>query len=108
LPESALDVAFHVEHIVTRQHGGTDDLENLALACDRCNLCKGPNLSGIDQQTGQIVPLFHPRQQSWQEHFRRQSSAIYGLTPTGRATVRLLQMNTASRLQLRAELTGSG
>jgi hypothetical protein len=28
---------FHVEHIVPRQHGGTDDPNGLALACDRCN-----------------------------------------------------------------------
>ena len=25
--------AYHVEHIVARQHGGSDDNENLALAC---------------------------------------------------------------------------
>ncbi|HEY1599788.1 MAG TPA: HNH endonuclease signature motif containing protein [Pirellulales bacterium] len=107
LPESALDVAFHVEHIMARQHGGADDLENRALACDRCDLSKGPNLSGIDQQTGQIVPLFHSRLQHWQEHFRRRSATIYGLTPTGLATVRLLQMNSASRRQLLAELERS-
>lgn len=32
------DVAeFHVEHIIARQHGGTDDPLNLALACSRRN-----------------------------------------------------------------------
>jgi len=25
--------AYHVEHVVARQHGGTDDSGNLALAC---------------------------------------------------------------------------
>lgn len=30
-----------VEHIVPRVHGGTDALENLALACARCNAGKG-------------------------------------------------------------------
>jgi 5-methylcytosine-specific restriction endonuclease McrA len=36
LPQSAVDAAFHVEHIVPRQHHGPDDADNLALACDRC------------------------------------------------------------------------
>ena len=30
-----------VEHIVPRNHGGSDDLPNLALACTRCNAEKG-------------------------------------------------------------------
>jgi 5-methylcytosine-specific restriction endonuclease McrA len=30
-----------VEHIVPRNHGGTDELANLALACYRCNNSKG-------------------------------------------------------------------
>ena len=33
--------AATIEHIVPRNHGGTDDIENLALACDRCNGEKG-------------------------------------------------------------------
>jgi len=42
---------FHVEHIVSRQHGGTDDPSGPALACDRCNAYKGPNLTSIDPDT---------------------------------------------------------
>jgi 5-methylcytosine-specific restriction endonuclease McrA len=30
-----------IEHILPRHHGGTDALENLALACARCNNGKG-------------------------------------------------------------------
>jgi len=30
-----------LEHIVPRCHGGDDDVENLALACARCNHLKG-------------------------------------------------------------------
>lgn len=33
-----------IEHIRPRTHGGTDDLENLALACARCNNQKGSRL----------------------------------------------------------------
>ncbi|WP_197455027.1 HNH endonuclease [Stieleria varia] len=48
---------LHVEHIVPRKHGGTNDLDNLALACIDCNLHKGPNLTGIDPETGEITVL---------------------------------------------------
>jgi hypothetical protein len=97
---------FHVEHIIARQHGGSDDLSNLALACDRCNLHKGPNLAAIDPQTGSVAILFHPRRDSWNEHFRWANAEIVGQTPSGRATVQLLHMNSKRRLQLRANLSG--
>src|SRR3954468_11273639 len=50
---------FHVEHIIAQQHGGTDDLENLALACCWCNAIKGPNLASIDPDSGALTRLFH-------------------------------------------------
>lgn len=97
------EVTHHVEHIVARMHGGSDDLENLALACHRCNLHKGPNLSGIDPLSQVVVPLFHPRRDRWTEHFAFQGIRIVGLNASGRATVQVLAMNDARRLQLRAE-----
>jgi len=51
-------VPFHVEHILARQHGGQDSLENLALACHRRNLRKGPNLTGLDPETAELTRLF--------------------------------------------------
>jgi len=33
-----------LEHIVPKNHGGTDDPDNLALACARCNQGKGKRL----------------------------------------------------------------
>lgn len=99
---------FHVEHIIPRQHGGSDDPSNLALACHRCNLYKGPNLTGIDPESGQVVPLFNPRHGAWEAHFALQGAHIVGLTPTGRATVRVLAMNALERVQFRTELHASG
>lgn len=105
LPQDAIPVAaFHIEHIIAKQHGGTDDLENLALACFYCNQHKGPNLTGIDPHSGQITPLFNPRTQRWQEHFALQETEIIGLTPTGRATIRVLAMNSDLQIQLRAQI----
>lgn len=89
--------SFHVEHIIPRQHGGSDDLDNLALACRRCNLYKGPNLAAFDPETDQMTALYHPRRERWDEHFKMEARLIVGLTPEGRATVRLLRMNDGPR-----------
>ena len=102
------ELVHHIEHIVAKQHGGSDNLDNLALACHRCNLHKGPNLTGVDPETGRVVALFHPRRDQWDEHFRYRRVRIEGRTPIGRATVQLLAMNDPRRLQLRSELLASG
>ena len=99
---------FHVEHIIAKQHGGNDEPDNLCLACDRCNAYKGPNLSAIDPVTNRVSELFHPRRNSWQDHFAFHGSTIVGLTSIGRATVRLLNMNDYRRLSLREELIALG
>ena len=100
--EDSVLAALHVEHIIPKKHGGTDDLENLALACVDCNLHKGPNLTGIDPTSGQVAALFNPRQQSWREHFEWQGITIMGKSVTGRTTVRVLDMNSEDQLSLRS------
>jgi len=108
LPQTATPlISFHFEHIISRQHGGTDDLAGLALACDRCNAYKGPNLTSVDPTTSTLVALFHPRSDQWSDHFVFDQGHIIGLTPTGRATVRLLNMNAPRRVELRREFLGS-
>ena len=92
---------YHVEHIVARQHGGSDDNENLALAFFHCNAHKGPNLSALDPESGALVRLFNPRLDKWEEHFERNGVLIAGRTAVGRATVGLLKMNAADRRRLR-------
>jgi hypothetical protein len=104
LPQEATPfTVFHVEHITARQHHGTDDPSNLALACHHCNSHKGPNLTGVDPETARIVLLFHPRRDLWNEHFRRIGALILGFSPTGRATVDVLAMNEPEWVELRAE-----
>ena len=104
MPQNATPlIAFHVEHIVSRQHGGSDDLAGLALSCDRCNAYKGPNLTSIDPDTRTVVALFNPRADLWSDHFAIRDWQIVGLTPGGRATVRLLNRNAPRRVELRRE-----
>lgn len=95
---------LQVEHIVPVKHGGSDELDNLALACANCNLHKGPNLTGIDPETDLITPLFDPRRDRWDEHFNWDGLRFVGLTATGRTTVRVLSLNTAARLKVRAAI----
>lgn len=106
IPEAATPfVPFHVEHVIAQQHMIDDSLQNLVLACDRCNAFKGPNLSSVDPVTNAVVHLFHPRIDDWKENFALVEGCIVGLTPKGRATVRLLCMNAPRRVQLREEWT---
>jgi hypothetical protein len=93
--------SFHIEHIIPRQHGGTDDNSNLALACHHWNLHKGPNLAGIDPDTGELARLFNPRTQRWEDHFEIQEAWIVGRTPVGRATVWVLAMNADEQREIR-------
>ena len=93
---------------LARQHGGDTVLHNLALSCPRCNLHKGPNLSSVDPQTGQVVRLFNPREDHWVDHFGRIGPTITGKSPTGRATVAALDMNNDDRIILRSLLIEEG
>ena len=108
MPQEFSGLRFHIEHIVARQHGGSDSPDNLALACPECNYRKGTNLTGIDPDTGNITPLFHPRHDRWEDHFARIESNLIGKTATGRTTVWLFEMNSGERLRLRAMLIRLG
>jgi 5-methylcytosine-specific restriction endonuclease McrA len=70
LPEVHVLTPFQVEHVIAKQHRGEDRLSNLAYACLRCNLHKGPNLTGIDPKTKKLTRLFNPRRHRWSRHFR--------------------------------------
>ncbi len=93
---------LHIEHIIPKIHGGTDDLDNLALACIDCNLHKGPNLTGIDPRTGAVTKLFHPRLHAWDDLFAWDGIYLVSNTPVDRTTIRVLNMNSENQLALRS------
>jgi len=99
---------FHVEHIIARQHGGTDEPQNLALACHQCNLHKGTNLTGLDPDTNEVTRLFDPRRNRWEDHFSWDGPFLTGRTATGRTTVWLLETNAQERIELRRLLIALG
>lgn len=108
LPDSADEWPFHVDHVIPQQHGGSDSLDNLCWSCSRCNLLKGPNLTSIEPGNVAPIPLFQPRIDDWDAHFPREADRIVGRTSIGRVTVRLLAMNTTSRIELRRRLIENG
>src|SRR5262245_7964846 len=97
---------LHVEHIIAKQHEGADDPDNLCLACAECNWSKGTNLAGM--LDGKLVPLFHPRKQIWRRHFRWEGTMLVGRTKAGVVTIRVLGLNSDSRLMLRENLLFEG
>jgi HNH endonuclease len=101
IPERLTLAPHWVDHITAEKHGGRTEEGNLALSCVLCNLHKGTDLTSIDSQTEQITPLFHPRRDRWLDHFRLVGARIEPLTPTGRATVRLLRLNHPDRVEER-------
>jgi hypothetical protein len=102
--------SFSLEHILPLQAGGSDDLANLALACQGCNNYKFTRTHGRDPVTGETAVLFHPRQERWSDHFiwSNDFTGIVGLTPTGRATVEILQLNRPGLVNLRRVLNEAG
>lgn len=101
---------YAVEHINPRAGGGTNDLENLAWSCQGCNGHKLTATTADDSATGGRAALYHPRQQEWRAHFRWSTDGltIFGITPTGRATVERLQLNRDSVINLRRALIAYG
>jgi 5-methylcytosine-specific restriction endonuclease McrA len=103
LPQQQSPLAsLQVEHIRPKKHQGSDSLENLALACIDCNLHKGTNIAGFDPDTDKLTPLFDPRHDSWSQHFAWAGVLLVGLTPTARATIAVLDLNSPDRLELRS------
>ncbi|MGZ3415716.1 MAG: HNH endonuclease, partial [Isosphaeraceae bacterium] len=105
----AMTWALHtIDHIIAEKHGGTTAAENLALACTLCNSRKGSDLTSIDEQTGAIEPLFHPRRDRWVDHFQLVGGRIEPRTAKGRTTTRLLRLNDSDRVEERELLIATG
>lgn len=95
-------VAFEVDHVIAEKHGGETTVENLALSCATCNQHKGSDIASVDPETGEIVPLYHPRNQAWSQHFKVINAQIMPLTANARVTIRLLRFNDPERIAERA------
>jgi hypothetical protein len=99
---------FHVDHIVPIVAGGLGTLANLALACVNCSLRKGARQAALDPNSRCMEPIFHPRKELWNHHFRWSGTKIIGITPTGRATIAALGLNSHDHCYIRTFETRLG
>jgi hypothetical protein len=92
-----------IDHLIPEALGGPIEEANLWLACSQCNLHKSDRITARDPLTETIVPLFDPRRQVWEEHFRWSPSAdeVVGTTAVGRATVQALRLNRPLLMEAR-------
>ncbi len=108
LPQVFSPLPHAVDHIIARQHYGPTNAENLALACFFCNSYKGPNISGLNPQTGRTVRLFNPRKDRWHRHFAWNGPYLVGRTHTGHVTIALLEINRFEAVEFREYLIREG
>jgi hypothetical protein len=108
LPRNSSTIEFEIDHIISLKHGGKTDANNLALACFYCNSFKGPNIAGLDSLTGEVVRLFHPRKDKWDEHFVWDGAMLDGQTAIGRVTVDVLGINDVEFIAVREALIAAG
>jgi hypothetical protein len=86
---------FTIDHIMPESAGGSTRLPNLCWCCFWCNNFKQAQTEAVDPRTSQRVPLFNPRTDQWDTHFRwsHDGVRIIGRTPSGRATVKAIRLN---------------
>ena len=99
---------FQVEHIISRKHGGSSEIENLALACVYCNRHKGTDIGTLVPGRRDLVRLYHPRTNRWRNHFHLNGVIIEPISEIAEATIRILQMNHDDRTLEREILTKCG
>ena len=101
--EFLTSTTFEFEHITPRSAGGETVFDNVCLACPMCNRFKTDSLTASDPQTGVVVPIFHPHQQIWSDHFafNDDGTELIGLTDVGRATVVALKINRPAMIRVR-------
>ncbi len=102
-------IDFAIDHVIAEKHNGPTQSDNLCLSCYWCNSYKGSDISSVDwAANGEIVPLYNPRQQNWDDHFHLEGVRIVPVTATGRVTVSLLQLNAPERIKERRVLSELG
>ncbi|WP_246163106.1 HNH endonuclease [Brasilonema sennae] len=101
---------LEIEHIIPKAKGGTEDEDNLWLACRLCNGYKGIQTDTVDPVTGRRVKLFNPRKQEWSRHFEwgEDGTQIIGRTACGRVTVIALQLNNIVSVTVRQQWVLAG
>ena len=101
---------FSIEHIIPKSKNGTDNPDNLALACIGCNIYKSDKIAFLDTITQDYFPLFNPRTNVWNDHFIWDEllTSIIGKTAIGRVGIAAIQLNRRQLKNLRRALIAIG
>lgn len=90
------------DHIIALKHRGATTESNLAWTCFVCNRAKGSDIASFDEPTKNVVRLFNPRTDSWQDHMELMSDgSIVPKSAIGRTTISLLKLNRQELLAIR-------
>ena len=108
LPARESTLPHEIDHIRARKHRGPTTLENTCVACAQCNASKGSDATAYDPDSDELVLLFNPRAESWEDHFQWDGPVLHGKTATGRATIVLLRINAPARIAHRRLLMAAG
>jgi HNH endonuclease len=99
-------LSFELDHVIPLKHRGTNDFENLALACPHCNQHKGSDFATLSGE--EIVRLFNPRTDRWSDHFVGINGEIVSKSKIGEASVRVFRFNEPDLIILRQALIELG
>ncbi len=107
-PEAHAFNPFQVDHIIAEKHGGLLVEINLAWSCFYCNTYKGPNIASWYALRDEVVRLYHPRKDTWRDHFQWHGVVLEGRTPIGSVTIEVLRINHIDAIAVRRELSEFG
>ena len=108
-PEIVFNMRFEVDHVLPRSHGGSNQLDNLALSCPVCNLFKSDFYPQLELDFAPEQRILHPLRDDIGRHYllRENSGWLVPITETGRFHIAVLQLNrpelVAYRLRTREE-----
>lgn len=108
VPELFSFIGYEIDHIIPIKHGGSSELSNLALSCAFCNNFKGTDVATYLLPSLNVIRFFHPRLDTWDDHFTISAATILPKTKIGEATIKILQLNHPNRIIERKELVSSG
>lgn len=68
--DGATEGSATLEHIVPRTHGGTNELDNLSIACSRCNHQKGRKLDVLHVSDARLQDVIARLKQRKEDRYR--------------------------------------
>jgi hypothetical protein len=104
LPADQASSPHQIDHLIPVKGVSKSMLDILCLCCAKCYRLRAGRYNFTDPESGELVRVFNPRLDDWNEHFRLADGRLDGLTAMGRATAQLLQFNSVDQIRERQVL----